>query len=74
MTVDRLTEPQYIGLVAVVDGKTPANATELERMGLVEPITQPQIEDEFRYRLTGEGRRHYTMFRERMSTDHAHLQ
>lgn len=74
MTIERLSEAQYIALVAVIDGKTPSNAPELEREGLIEPITQIKIEDEFRYRLTGEGRRHYTMFRERMSTDNAHLQ
>jgi hypothetical protein len=72
--IDLLTDQQYAGLVAVIDGKTPTNAAELEREGLLEPLTQPNIEDRFVYRLTSEGRRHYTQFCERRGTDHAHLQ
>lgn len=74
MSLDRLTDSQYLGLVAIIDGQTPTNVLELECEGWVEPITQTSITDEFRYRLTSEGRRHYTIFRERMSTDAAHLE
>lgn len=74
MTLDQLTPTQYSGLASIIDGQTPTNVLELERMGLVEPITQTKIEDGFRYRLSSEGRRHYTHYREHAGTQTSHLE
>lgn len=74
MTLDQLTSIQYSGLAAIIDGQTPTNVLELECMGLVEPITQTKIENGFRYRLTSEGRRHYTQHREEASIQTSHLE
>lgn len=72
--IERLTDQQYADLVAVIDGKAPRDPHGLMREGLIEPITQDNLQDEFRYRLTGDGRRHYTQFREHAGTGSAHLQ
>lgn len=74
MSLNELSDSQYKDLVAVIDGQTPLDPHTLERAGLIEPITQTNLEAGFLYRLTADGRKHYTLYRERVGTDNAHLE
>lgn len=67
--IDRLTYQQYVDLVAIIDGKSPMNAQALLREGLIESIPSSD-----QYKLTADGQRHYTMFRERANVNKAHLE
>lgn len=56
--------------MAIIDGHEPIEAGALLRHGLIEPI----LGSEGLWKLTAEGRRYYSAYRERLATDTAHLE